>query len=292
VNAIAASQKKFRIMLEDVTGANMRWNQGDAVDHKVAKALVGVLKEWMSFAVVTSIQAGILKAKEEEEDDGSAKGAMFPTIASAIEGATDAAYGKIQASRTNIGDNYLSLKAYAITAEDKVHNYVAKGKGRALSALGDLLSTVAGLSDVEPAPAIGLGFGSSTLALPFDGKPIKVSAKPTKTNGLVNEYMNVMGELKQRWPMGLGKYLIAKLELAMAGTGALEVDKIADRAGNFVFLNGHAVGLSSKMGAFEDLAVRMADYEETLSKLTGKMAKVTVHNNPKAYVAPPEWQGN
>merc|ERR1712054_560445 len=110
VNAIAAGQKKFRSMLEDVTGANMRWNQGDDVDHKVTKALVGVLKEWMSFAVVTSIQAGILKAKEEEEDDGSAKGAMFPTIASAIEGATDAAYGKIQASRTNIGDNYLSLK--------------------------------------------------------------------------------------------------------------------------------------------------------------------------------------
>merc|ERR1711998_246231 len=182
--------------------------------------------------------------------------------------------GKIEASRANIGDNYLSLKAYAITA------------------VGDLLSSIASLSDVEPAPAAGLGFGSGHLVLPFNGKEIAVSAKPTKTNGLVDEYMTIMEQLKQRWPMGLGKYLIGKLELAMAGTGALEVDKIADRAGNFVFLNGHAVGLSSKLGAFEDLAVRMADYEDTLSKLTGKMAKLTVHKNPKTYVAPPEWQGN
>merc|ERR1712031_82206 len=100
------------------------------------------------------------------------------------------------------------------------------------------------------------------------------------------------GGAQAAWPMGLGKYLIGKLELAMAGTGALEGDKIADRAGNFVFLNGHAVGLSSKLGAFEDLAVRMDDYEETLSKLTGKMAHVTVHITTKSYVAPPEWQGN
>merc|ERR1711998_611677 len=177
------------------------------------------------------IQAGILKAKEDEEDDGTAKGAMFPTIASAIEKITDKAFAKIEADRANIGDNYLSLKAYAITAESKVHNYIAKGKGRALSALGDLLSTTAGLSDVEPAPAAGLGFGSGYLVLPFNGKAIKVSDKPTKTNGLVDEYMGVMEELKQRWPMGLGKYLIGKLELAMSGPGALEVDKIADRAG-------------------------------------------------------------
>merc|ERR1712178_184043 len=226
-NAIAAGQKKYRAMLEEVTGANMRWNQGDKVDHKVRKVLLGVLKEWMSFAIVTSIQAGILKAKEDEEDDGTAKGAMFPTIASAIEHITDKAFGKIQGSRSNIGDNYLSLKAYAITAEDKVHNYVAKGKGRALSALGDLLTTIASLSDVEPAPAAGLGFGSGHLLLPFSGKEIDVSAKPTKTNGLVDEYMTIMEQLKQRRPMGLGKYLLGKLELAMAGTGALEVDKIA-----------------------------------------------------------------
>merc|ERR1711975_144811 len=223
VNAISANQKGYRALLEGLTGADMRWNQGDKVDHKVRKVLLGVLKEWMSFAIVTSLQAGMLKAKEEEEDDGTAKGAMFAAIAAHMEAIADGQFKTVDKARRNIGDNYLSLKAYAITAEDKVHNYVAKGKGRALSALGDLLSSIASLSDVEPAPAAGLGFGSGHLVLPFSGKEIAVSAKPTKTNGLVDEYMTIMEQLKQRWPMGLGKYLIGKLELAMAGTGALEV---------------------------------------------------------------------
>merc|ERR1712124_244304 len=46
---------------------------------------------------------------------------------------------------------------------------------------------------------------------------------------------------------GLGKYLISKLEIAMGKAGALEVDKITGKAGNFVFMNAHSVGLSSKL---------------------------------------------
>merc|ERR1712054_198817 len=292
VNAISANQKGYRALLEGLTGADMRWNQGDKVDHKVRKVLLGVLTEWMSFAIVTSLQAGMLKAKEEEEDEGSTKGVNFAAIAAHMEAIADGQFKTVDKARRNIGDNYLSLKAYAITAEDKVQNYIAKGKGKALSSIGDMLHTISGLSDVEPKPAAGLGFGSGHLLMPFSGKKIKIGTKPTKTNGLVDEYMSVMEQLKERWPMGLGKYLISKIELAMTKTGALEVDKIADRAGNFVFMNGHAVGLSSKLGAFEDLAVRMADYEDTLSKLTGKMAKLTVDKQTKSYVAPPEWQGN
>merc|ERR1712054_606730 len=292
VNAISANQKGYRALLEGLTGADMRWNQGDKVDHKVRKVLLGVLKEWMSFAIVTSLQAGMLKAKEEEEDEGSTKGVNFAAIAAHMEAIADGQFKTVDKARRNIGDNYLSPKAYAITAEDKVQNYIAKGKGKALSSIGDMLHTISGLSDVEPKPAAGLGFGSGHLLLPFSGKKIKIGTRPTKTNGLVDEYMSVMEQLKERWPMGLGKYLISKIELAMTKTGALEVDKIADRAGNFVFMNGHAVGLSSKLGAFEDLAVRMADYEDTLSKLTGKMAKLTVDKQTKSYVAPPEWQGN
>merc|ERR1712023_461838 len=126
-NAIAAGQKKYRSMLEEVTGANMRWNQGDKVDHKVRKVLLGVLKEWMSFAIVTSIQAGILKAKEDEEDEGSTKGVNFAAIAAHMEVLADGQFKTVDKARRNIGDNYLSLKAYAISAEDKVQNYIAKG---------------------------------------------------------------------------------------------------------------------------------------------------------------------
>merc|ERR1712054_407334 len=141
-NAIAAGQKKYRALLEGLTGADMRWNQGDKVDHKVRKVLLGVLKEWMSFAIVTSLQAGMLKAKEEEEDEGSTKGVNFAAIAAHMEAIADGQFKTVDKARRNIGDNYLSLKAYAITAEDKVQNYIAKGKGKALSSIGDMLHTI------------------------------------------------------------------------------------------------------------------------------------------------------
>merc|ERR1711959_803390 len=87
-------------------------------------------------------------------------------------------------------------------------------------------------------------------------------------NGLVNEYIEEVGAVKERWPMGLGKYLIAKLEIAMQGAGALEVDKVEGKAGNWVFMNAHSVGLSSKLPDFQGLAVKMHQYEAALAELT------------------------
>merc|ERR1711918_96294 len=82
------------------------------------------------------------------------------------------------------------------------------------------------------------------------------------------------------------------VESAMEGTGALEVDKVQDKAGNFVFVNGHAVGLSSKLSSFEALAVRMSAYEATLAKLTGNLAKTLPGAGVHVFAKPPEWQGD
>merc|ERR1712005_80428 len=94
----------------------------------------------------------------------------------------------------------------------------------------------------------------------------------SKINGLVAEYMSVLKQVRERFPVGLGNYLMAKLETSMQGTGALEVDKVQDRAGNYVFVNGHAVGLSSKLHDFATLAVHMAHYEKALAAITGKLS--------------------
>merc|ERR1712006_73552 len=115
------------------------------------------------------------------------------------------------------------------------------------------------------------GFGSAELPLLFSGKEVKVDNSISKINGLVNEYIETMGMVKERRPMGIGKYLLSKLEIAMQKTGALEVDKIAEKAGNYVFINAHAVGLSSKLSDFESLAVAMPNYEKTLASLTGTL---------------------
>merc|ERR1712146_812433 len=126
------------------------------------------------------------------------------------------------------------------------------------------------------------------------GKKIKVSNSVTKINGLVNEYTGVINAVRARWPMGLGKYLLLKLEESMLGKGVLQVDKVSNHAGNFVFLNGRAVGLSNKHNVFESLAVRMGHYEATLAKLTASLAgrKHSPAGKKPFSVAPPEWPGN
>merc|ERR1711964_48768 len=72
------------------------------------------------------------------------------------------------------------------------------------------------------------------------------------------------GQVQQRWPMGLGKYLLSKVESNMQSRGVLEVDRIEGKAGNFVFINARSVGLSSKLSYFQGLAARMASTSPSL----------------------------
>merc|ERR1711924_173204 len=130
----------------------------------------------------------------------------------------------------------------------------------------------------------------------FTGKGFALKDKHgvSKINGLVNEYTQTTNAVRMRWPMGLGKYLLSKLEESMLEKGVLQVDKVESRSGNFVFLNGHAVGLSNKLNDFESLAVRMAKYEAGLAKLTASLSGKVHHviaAKKLAYVKPPEWNG-
>merc|ERR1712146_219720 len=120
--------------------------------------------------------------------------------------------------------------------------------------------------------AEGLGMGASTIPAIFTGKKVKVSKSINKINVLVNEYTSVINGVRARWPMGLGKYLLLKLEESMIKKGVLQVDKVDGKSGNWVFVNGHAVGLSNKLNDFETLAVRMGHYEATLAKLTAALS--------------------
>merc|ERR1711959_814455 len=207
-------------------------------------------------------------------------GMLLSTATAKIEAMADNVFKMVQGNRQKIADNYLSLKAYATTGADKITDYLAKGKGRNLSSVGDLLSTVASLSSVKAQKATGEGFGSKTIPLLFSGKVVKIKGAVSKINGLVNEYVKTIAQVRARWPMGLGKYLIAKLE----------VDKLSGKAGNYVFINGRAVGLSSKLSDLASLAVRMTNYEATLAKLTGKLSQKKKVG--KVSVKPPQWQGN
>merc|ERR1712159_731363 len=170
---------------------------------------------------------------------------------------------------------------------------MGKGKGKNLSSLGDLLTNIAAMADVKPQKAEGVSAGS-TLPEVFSGGKVKVDNSVNKINGLVNEFITAANSCRQRWPMGLGKYLLLKLEASMSEKGVLQVDKVEGHSGNWVFVNGHAVGLSNKLNDFEGLAVRMSHYEATLAKLTAKLSGKAHKAMPPhmVYAKAPEWEGN
>merc|ERR1712022_21745 len=234
-------------------------------------------------AVAQRAQAHLAKAKQS----------MLIEITNTVENMADVAFKSIQGSHQKIADNYLSLKAYAVTWADKLEDYTKKGKGKNLSSLGDLLMNIAALSSVKPQKAEGVS-ASATLPEVFSGGVVKVDNSVNKINGLVNEFITTANSCRMRWPMGLGKYLLLKLEASMSAKGVLQVDKIEGHSGNWVFVNGHAVGLSNKLNDFEGLAVRMAHYEGTLAKLTASLSgkKHKPMKPHPVYAKAPEWSGN
>merc|ERR1712072_423220 len=170
-----------------------------------------------------------------------------------------------------------------------------KGKGRGLSSIGDLLTTVGAMSRVKIGKAQGLGEGAKKLPMPFGGKALKTKATLSKVNFLANEYVGVMRQVRERWPYGIGKYLLDKVDGTMQGSGILQVDKVTGKAGNFVFINGRSVGLSSKLSDFMSLGAKMGRYQVVLSKLTqnvGHKVKGPGYPGKMVYAKPPEWQGN
>merc|ERR1711970_982505 len=297
-NVIASNARKVESGFEVLTGVIRSHRAAGAVDRKLIREQTKAMGQDMQKSIARSIMIGEAKARRVADrargNLARAKRAMLIEISERVEHTADKLFKTIQGSHQKIADNYLSLKAYAVTAGDKLKDYVIKGKGKNLSSLGDLLTTVAGLSSVKAQKAEGLGAGAKTIPAIFSSRKVKVKAMLTKINGLVNEYTGVINAMRARWPMGLGKYLLLKLEESMLTKGVLQVDKVSNHAGNWVFLNGRAVGLSNKLNDFESLAVRMGHYEATLAKLTAALAgKKHKPAGKKPYSVPaPEWPGN
>merc|ERR1711871_87264 len=294
--AITANAKHFEARFSETTGVVNHWKEASDADRENIRVMRDGMVADLNKNIARAIELGEAKIKAVEENANlniaTERKALLTTISTAVENMADNVFKVSQENRQKIADNYLSLKAYAATAADLIADYLQKGKGRNLSSVGDLLNTVAGMSTVKTEPAQGMGFGGDSLPLIFSGKTVKVDNSISKINGLVDEYITTLAQVKSRWPLGLGKYLLAKLEIAMAKAGALEVDKIEGKSGNYVFMNAHAVGLSSKLSDFEGLAVRMAGYESTLAKMTGHLSGKKTAGEATTNVPPPEWQGN
>merc|ERR1711959_568205 len=144
------------------------------------------------------------------------KQALLVEVSERVEATANKLFKAIQGNHKAIADNYLSLKAYAVTAHSLVKASVTKEEG--------------------------IGAGANKLPSVFNVRNIKVKNSVSKINGLVNEFSAVCNGVRMRNPMGLGKYLLMKAEASMMGKGILQVDKVSGKAGNWVFVNGRAIG--------------------------------------------------
>merc|ERR1711871_77917 len=272
-NVVASNAKKVEHGFEVLTGVIRKYKSAGKTDRELIAKQTDAMKADMQKRISRAIQKGEAQAKRVAMNArvslAGMRKSMLVEISERVEEMGDNLFALIQGNHQKLADNYLSLKAYAVVSRDALKDYVTKGKGKNLSSLGDLLMTVQALSDVKVEKAEGVGFGTQHLPAVFTGKGIALKDKNavSKINGLVNEYTQVTNAVRMRWPMGLGKYLLSKLEESMLKKGVLQVDKVEGKSGNFVFINGHAVGLSNKLNDFESLAVRMNKYETGLAKL-------------------------
>merc|ERR1712146_89618 len=296
-NRIAANNRKAQKGLEVLTGVIRRLKNNGKKDRALIRSQNKALGLDLQAKIDRYVQEGEARAKRiahrARRNLAAAKKSMLLEISARVEATADKIFKSIQGNYKRIADNYLSLKAYAVSAKSMLRKFVIAGKGKNLSSLGELLVTVAAMSSVKASKVPGIGAGAKTIPSIFSSKVIKVPRSATAING-INEYSSVLSQVRSHWPMGLGKYLLMKFEESMLAKGVLQVDKVGGKAGNFVFVNGRTVGLSNKLNDFEGLAVRMVKYEAVLAKLTAKLAgKVHKFNKKKLrWVKPPEWGGD
>merc|ERR1712046_544083 len=167
-------------------------------------------------------------------------------IAERVERMADQVYKGVASNRATIANNYLSVKGYAGSAKNAIVSYIQRGHGKGLASVGDFLQTVAFSAAIRTKAAEGVGAGATKLNPVFGGGIIPAVKELSKVNGLVNEYMQIYTAVRMRWRMGLGKYLLGRLAESMQKKGVLTVGKKSGASGQFVYVSGHALGLSSR----------------------------------------------
>jgi len=294
VNTVTANDRKFEKGMQRISGVVHSWKTKSAADRRLVRKEAKAMGADLNKAIVRAVQLGEAKAKAVLDRANSHMSAMRKAlqieIAERVERMADHVFKSVQQKRGTIANNYLSVKGYAGAAKTAIVAYIMRGRGRGLASIGDFLKTVAFQSSVRTKAAEGVGAGLSKLKPVFGGKIIPTVKELSKVNGLVNEYMQIFTQVRMRWRMGLGKYLLGKLAEAMQKKGILTVGKKSGASGQFVYVAGHALGLSSQVGSFTHLGARLVKYQGFLAHLSAKLPKTSIIK--KVMVPPPEWKGN
>merc|ERR1712070_1062691 len=191
-NVVAANHKQVEKGMEVLTGVIRDYKAAGKAERALLRKQNAAMDADMTKAIARAINEGEARAnaigQRARASLKAAKQSMLVEITNRVEDMADMTFKSIQGGHQKIADNYLSLKAYAVTAKDKITDYVAKGKGKNLSSLGSLLTTVGAMSHVKVEKAEGLS-PSKVLPAPFSGAKVTIDNSISKINGLVNEYV-------------------------------------------------------------------------------------------------------
>merc|ERR1711871_1043201 len=262
-NTVVANRKGFEKGLARVTGVMHSWKVKFAKANRAER------------------RANVNMAKTKK--------ALSVEMAARTERMADNVFRSMNKDRQAIANNSLSVKGYCGAAQHAIVKFQQGKGGRSLSSIGDFLQQVAFVSKLRTKKAHGPANGAKTVSLPFSGKPVKALNSVNKINGLVAEYTKIYSMVQMRYTMGLGKYLLGKLASSMQKKGILRVHTKAGQAGKHVSVDGKTLGLSSQVGAFAGLSVKLSAHTNTLARMSAKLPKKSIVH--KISVPPPEWNG-
>merc|ERR1719161_2878523 len=165
-NRVASNARKATRGLEVLTGVIRKYKSNGKKDRALIRSQNKALGKDLQAKNDRYIQEGEARAKRiahrARRNLKAAKKSMLLEISARVEATADKIFKSVQGNHKKIADNYLSLKAYAVTARGKLSKYVKKG-GKNLSSLGELMTAVAALSGVKVPKAEGIGSGASSI---------------------------------------------------------------------------------------------------------------------------------
>jgi len=291
-NTVTANAGWQKRALARLTGMVKRTAARSKMERAALRDQQRAMKADLKKAVARAIQIGQAKAAQTaaliSKKMKKANSVLKEEMMLSIERSADRTFATLNSNRMKIADNYLALKAYCVAAKQKWKRYRTQVNSGNLLSVGDVCVTIGKLgSVVHSAP--GVTMGAKSIKAPFSGKRVVGAGAAKRINGLVNEYTQTITTVRNRWPFGLGKYLLIQVQSAMQNKGCLEVSQIRGR--NQVFVNARSVGLTSRLNDLRSLSVDMKRYESTIAQLTAQLAaKRKRVGNVQA--KPPQWQGN
>merc|ERR1712178_156139 len=147
---VASNNRRAQRGLEVLTGVIRRLKNNGKKDRALIRSQNKALGVDLQAKIDRYVQEGEARAKRiahrARRNLAAAKKSMLLEISARVEATADKLFKMIQGKHKTIADNYLSLKAYAVSAKSMLTKYVIAGKGKNSSSLGEILIATAAIS--------------------------------------------------------------------------------------------------------------------------------------------------